>query len=103
MISLVSLRADGKADEKITYAFDRNGNRTEEIIYDSVGKIAGQTLYRYDEQNNQIGLKSYQPAKGTSVILSWLYEYDKTGNWISRKRIINGNTNEVIQREIEYY
>jgi hypothetical protein len=101
--SFISVKPNGQLVEKNTYVFDKIGNKVEATVYDTADKVLRQLIYRYDEKNNEIGLKSYQPQNKIGITVSSLYEYDKTGNWTRRVQFIDGTPGEVIKREIEYY
>lgn len=101
--SFISVKPNGQLVEKNIFVFDNKGNRVEAAFYDTADKVRNRLIYKYDEKNNEIELKNYQSRDDIGLTLTWQYEYDKTGNWISKKQFINGTPGDVIRREIEYY
>jgi len=48
------LQSDGSLNSKWTYKYDENGNKIEEIWYNSDGSLLDKRTYLYDENGNQI-------------------------------------------------
>lgn len=70
----------GRSGCKFTYKYDENGNRIEEVFYDSTGRLYYETTSKFDEKGNQIEYVFFNPRE------NWknkeTYEYDKKGNQI---------------------
>ncbi len=111
---------------RFTYQYDCSGNKTEEKMYESDGKISKTVIYKYDNQNREIelywiednGLNSSSIKKydeyGNIIEYQnksnyrkkykryFQYLYDTNGNWIEEKTYSVKRKCKKIQREIEY-
>lgn len=88
----------------ITYHFN-SGKKENEIRQKST------TTYKYDEQDNVIEkscvVYGYKDGKeqepGSPAITTYIYTYDKHGNWTSRETQYNGKKQEMASRTYTYY
>lgn len=95
--------ASGKIVEMFLYKYDALKRLAEENKYDTSGQLISRTTHAYDEKNNETALTLYLPSGKPDVEVTWQYEYDKAGNWTSKKQFVHGTLTAEIKREIEYY
>ena len=67
--------------------------------------------YKYDEQDNVVEMScltyGYRDGKeqepGSPAITTYIYTYDKHGNWTSRETQYNGRKQDMVSRTYTYY
>jgi hypothetical protein len=98
---------------KYVYKYDHKGNRTAELSYGNDTSLGVRQVYSYDDRGNRIESTTYIPnSKSFSrrtrasfddkgnvlqenenvlsdiVERSYTYEFDSTGNWVKRQKIV---------------
>ena len=81
---------------------DSLGNIGHTYIFRSTESESYNTEYEYDKYNNCIQEKMIY-HDGSICFTSYVYEYDKEGNWISKKEYIGDVLNSHYVREIIYF
>lgn len=111
---------DGMLDYVEEYKYDDNSCLLERnnIIYRyNSGKKENEIsqkqsyTYKYDEQDNVVEMScltyGYRDGKeqepGSPAITTYIYTYDKHGNWTSRETQYNGRKQDMVSRTYTYY
>jgi len=79
--------ADGSLEGKRIYTYDSKGNKTEEDYYNADGSLEDKYIYTYDAKGNETEEAYYKADGSLHYKVSFIYEYDKFGNWT--KKIIS--------------
>jgi len=105
-------KADSSLSFKFIYKYDIHGNKLESGYYHGNGRLSWLTKYKYDRYNNLIESRLFKSNR-IAVFSKYEYQFDETGNWISRKenRDVHLNIltagldrNDMLtERIIEYY
>ena len=82
---------------KDTYFFDDYDNRSRKVHNNYTDGITTSTAYTYDKANR---LLSEQIVEGTSVT-DYDYQYDASGNLISKTRTLNGIESTILSNEYD--
>lgn len=103
-VEVNSFDAKGKLRIKNTYKYDDNGNCIEEKVLDFFDSeiIIWHTI-KYDQYNNELEYNYYDSKGISSTRYSYIYEYDKNGNWIKNISYNNNSPKYVEERKIIYY
>ena len=86
----------------LQFGIDSLGNIGHTYIFRSTESESYNTEYEYDKYNNCIQEKMIY-HDGSICIKSYVYEYDKEGNWISKKEYIGDVLNSHFLRKIIYF
>lgn len=84
-----------------TYIYDSNGNEVISELFKSNGDYT-KFISTYDQQNNILTQYWYDKDGNQKQWNNWEYQYDKQGNWITKKSFFNGELDLVYERKIEY-
>ena len=112
---VLSRLKSGKMFEKKRY--DQNGNLIErqQFKYDEKGRVASEDSYnksnsldasnkfKYDSKGNIVVNTFHYTTGAPDFRLTYKYEYDKFGNWITLTEFEDGIAKKVTERNIEYY
>jgi hypothetical protein len=101
MIKKIEYNSDGTVKDSRTYKYDSNGNEVESELFKSNGDYT-KFISTYDERNNILTQYWYDKDGTQKHWNNWEYNYDKQGNWITKKRYSNGELGFVWERKIEY-
>lgn len=84
--------------------YDQNGNVTLEI-YETAKCDCDyeKSLMEYNESGLKIKQFKYDKDSNLISTLSWKYQLDKHGNWVSIESFINGEFQRTSERKIEYF
>lgn len=96
-------KPDGSLIKKYSYEYDSNNRKIAENWYNSRDTVFSRYTHFYDEKDNEIEMRGFNPSGEMEVSIRWIFEYDKTGNWMKRSQSINEIAGEIITRLIEYY
>jgi hypothetical protein len=106
------LKADSSTSFKLVSKYDFRGNRLESAYFSGTGMMSWTTKYTYDRYDNMIESRVLKSNR-IAIESEYKYQFDDTGNWISRKekRVVYVNIltagldqrNTVTERTIEYY
>jgi hypothetical protein len=100
---------DGSLEEKRTSIYSEKGNIIESLCFDAEDQILeGQTRYKYDENDNETEVATYNTKGGLYSMTFYSYIFDSLGNWIRRteesKTTVSGfETRTVSYRDLTYY
>jgi len=102
----------GEIKDKRVSTFDDNENLMERKWYNSSGVLYRTYVIKRDDLGNEIELRIYaynnpdelfKIKAGDSLIKSYTYEFDMTGNWIEKVEYDNDHASTAQVREITYY
>jgi len=107
----ICLRPDGSTEQRVVFSFNFDGRLDEETTYDSDLQIDSRTTYSYDDRGNEVERTDIEKDGSIINVLSFQYEFDRTGNWVkkvmTRKRPNDGQMRveavAVYYRTITYY
>lgn len=103
-VEVNSFDTKGKLQFKYRYKYDDNGNCIEEKVSDFFdGEIIIWHTIKFDQYNNELEYNYYDSNGILSTKYSYIYEYDKNGNWIKNISYNNNSPKYVEDREIIYY
>ena len=89
---------------KTTYKYDDNGNATEYMAVNTDVHFYTIVTYEYDANGNKIVITNYDASGIASAISNYKYlNLDNAGNWCRQDCYLNGVTEWIKEREIEYY
>ncbi|MCH2044387.1 MAG: hypothetical protein MK212_09755 [Saprospiraceae bacterium] len=98
--------ANDEVEEYTIYEYDKKGNKIKYVDYNADGSVEKTHISEYDKYNNET-LRQVFNADGEEENYNYMryqYTYDKKGNWIQQIEFLkNGNSLDVVKREIEYY
>lgn len=98
--------ANVEVDEYTVYEYDKKGNKIKYVDYNADGSVEKTHTSEYDKYNNET-LRQVFNADGEEENYNYMryqYTYDKKGNWTQQIEFLkNGNSLDVVKREIEYY
>lgn len=80
--------------EKWVYKFDKEGNKLEELYYDTEGYQVSRKVFKYDEQqrlSEKIEFDAYD-----NLFEKWVYAYDAKGN--NTKQVQYNSDSEIIRQ-----
>jgi hypothetical protein len=99
----LKLETTGYADSYQNYSYDAKGNLTGEAWFDGKKQITFRFERMYDDKGNVIEELKYK--NGTQFLhkSTWVYEYDKQGNWTKKTQFSNGEDFFITERKIVYY
>ena len=87
---------------KLAYKY-HNGNRVEESHYVSGGSLLmWKESCIYDSKGNKIESNIYN-INGTGGNSAYMYEYDKTGNWVKCTKFRDDKPETITERIIKYF
>ncbi|WP_055437542.1 hypothetical protein [Lacinutrix algicola] len=101
MIKKIKYNSDGTVKDTRNYKYDANGNEVESELFKSNGDYT-KFISTYDERNNILTQYWYDKDGTQKHWNNWEYNYDKQGNWITKKRYSKGELGFVWERKIEY-
>ena len=94
--------SSGSLDKKSIYKY-HNGNRVEESHYVSGGSLLmWKESCIYDSKGNKIESNIYN-INGTGGNSAYMYEYDKTGNWVKCTKFRDDKPETITERIIKYF
>ena len=64
---------------------------------------AAKLTYKYDEKGNMIEQNRYNADGSVNSKITYKYEFDTSGNWITLTVIENDKPTELTERVIKYY
>jgi len=117
LIEETTYKSNGAKDYKTLYKYDSNHHKLQEAVYSPKGKDRWAT-FQYDDNGNviiQIDSNENRMEGGLGIIpihnvrlngskTTFVYtNFDKAGNWLEKKELINGVLYRSSKREIEYY
>jgi hypothetical protein len=105
------LNQSGEAFMTFTYLFDDNGRLVEAGLKETNRGMRAEIKVEYNDKGFVKESTRSKPGEPPVAIVKFEYEYDETGNWISRKtsfyKIKDGEeilgNEKTEKREIEYY
>jgi YD repeat-containing protein len=100
-IEQVRYNPDGSLKDKRIYQYDNNGNEKIQFLNRADGSKM-KFVSEYDEMNNLLVQNWFDEGGEQTHQTAFEYNYDKHGNWITKKRISKGILNLIWEREIEY-
>jgi len=87
-----------------TFGYNTNDNLIQETERDAAGNVILTTTYVYDQNGEQIGMKS---IKGKETVISEekyeITKRDNKGNWIQKYVYTNGKVTHLINRQLGYF
>jgi hypothetical protein len=92
---------DGVLEVTGTDDYDDNGNKIGRNLYGAEGELISSEIFKYDERQN-LTFKSDE-NRIEKIKIEYQYEFDETGNWIKKIKVLNDNPIIIIQRVIKYY
>jgi hypothetical protein len=92
----------GVLTETWNYIYDREGNETENIGIDIEENTFYHDIYYFNKQKEWIKYEELDLFGNVVSTSEWIYEYDKWNNWISEKKIENGDLIRHKTREYIY-
>ncbi len=98
--------ADGSLSSKQTFKYNLKGLKIEEDDYNFEGKLVKYYTYGYDDKGNEKEYKMfniYGNDKQMDIADTYLFEYDKKGNWIKKTDLKIDGAIVLTEREIMYY
>ena len=95
-------KPDGSLKDRRTYAYDKDGNENLQFKFNPDGSFM-KFVSKYDEMNNMTVQNWFNEQDEQTHQTSFEYVYDESGNWISKRRISNGELGMVWERQIVYY
>lgn len=107
----ICLRPDGSTEERTVFSFNLDGRLSEQTTYDSDMQVFIKTTYSYNDRGNEIERSDIEKDGSITNVLSFQYEFDRTGNWVKKvmtiKRPNDGQMRvegmAVYYRTITYY
>jgi len=99
----IAYRGNGTFLFRYIFKYDDNGNKTEWIQEGSDSSVVGKVVYKYNEKNNLAEETEYRGNGSVKAMYTYTYEFDKKGNWIRRKKMLDGKVAEIKERNIQYY
>jgi hypothetical protein len=84
------------------FKYDRQNNIVGVIVLKN-NLVTTKTISRYDSKNNLTETSSYGVMGTLEGRHKYLYEFDAEGNWTKRINIFNDQPTSVLRRRIEYY
>jgi len=93
----------GKEDFVIQFKYDKLNRNIETVRLNNSFMMQSRLIYRYDEHNNRIESFSYGTTGKLREQITWIYEYDETGNWIRKTTLVGNHPLSVTVRDIIYY
>lgn len=93
---------DRNTTETRIFSYDKMGNKTEELLVHNDGNKV-KFINEYDGLNNLIVQKWINEEGEEYNKTEFNYTYDAFSNWLTKKRIFNGELGMVWERQIEYY
>lgn len=103
MTEWLAYQGNGNFSFKYTFNYDANGNRTEWLQLTQTNQLIGKVEYKYDDKNNIIEETKYKGDGTLTEKATFTYEFDKKGNWIRQKKVVNGAVVEVRERQYKYF
>lgn len=101
LIEEIDYKPNGKIRDTRTFKYDNSGNQIESELTRPNGDYT-KFVSTYDKQNNILTQYWYDKKGKQKHWNNWEYNYDKNGNWITKKRFSNGKLGYVWERKIEY-
>jgi hypothetical protein len=106
LIKKMTYLEDGNLYSVLKYKYDKNGNETESIWYNSLGEIEEKINNKYDSNNLLIEKTSLNSwSEGQMYKWQFTYKFDKNKNWV--QKIVIRDNNPILmsleERRIEYY
>lgn len=71
--------------------------------YNNQGQLIQESTIRYDHQGNLLEECQVEHTPSGKIETRDRYEHDTIGNWTLKETIINGQTDQIITRAIEYW
>jgi hypothetical protein len=117
LIAQSSYKSNSVPDSKTVYKYDSNHQKIQETRYTSKGKESW-TTFKYDDKGNvimEVDSNVMRTGSGARIIpvhnvsltgntrTFIYYNFDKAGNWLEKKELINDVLYRTNKREIEYY
>lgn len=103
MLEWLALKGNGGFFFKYSFNYDDKGNRTEWYRLTEGNLPLGKTVYKYDDNKNIIEETKYDGNGNVQDVFTYVYEFDKKGNWIRQKKIKDGSVVEFRKREYKYF
>lgn len=100
LVKRIKYKNNTLKDER-TYKYDNKGNEIEQYLYRD-GSIT-KYISEYDKMNNILESYWFNENGEQTHQTSFIYVYDKYGNWLTKKRSSNGVLSLIWERKIEYY
>ena len=90
---------------KTVFSYDQRGNVVSRKNYNLKGKEEAMTALVYNDQDDEIKESWTQIGEGTNstIITTYKYDYDETGNWLKKTHFKNSNPFQVFERKIIYF
>jgi hypothetical protein len=95
------LYSDGRPG--LRYAYKREGNRSEEMVYRPDGSLSHGSKSKLDDKGNEVETTDVVPGYPPFPKTTYTYlEFDSQGNWIKRKQS-RGDSTSITYRTITYH
>lgn len=102
LIEDISFDKDENLQKKFNYTNNNLGQKIKTQIYNSKGELERTITFEYDKNSNLIEEKNFSNDGNLLFTNSFIYEYDKTGNWIKKFHLRNGEADKITIRNITY-
>lgn len=91
-------------NKRLRYEHDFEGRVTTEEMYRRDGSHASSTTYQYNEFGLLLRVEKDYVAPGVEDdSTQYEYDFDEQGNWIERRKILNGRLVNIEKRTLTYY
>lgn len=84
LLEETAYRADGSPEYRLENRYDAAGNLVEATEYDADGEPFYHYAYAYDDRGNPTRRET-RGSSGEATVLSYGYDYDEAGNWVTRR------------------
>ena len=95
-------RLIGDVETKIESKYDEKGLKTEQTEYDAKGVPTHWYTYKYTE-NEDLSEQVVAYKMMDKTIYNYTFNYDNKGNWTEKREQINGITETLTLREVQYF
>jgi hypothetical protein len=102
-IEEVTYLANGRFNQRYVNSYDSADNQVGVIAYFTEKEPRSKQLYKYDKHGNRTEFAMMNPDGIISYKYEHTYEFDSTGNWISKVTVFKGSLQTITEREIKYY
>lgn len=94
---------NGNLIEKKQFKYDEKGRIASEDSYNKSNVLDASNKFKYDSKGNIVSNTFHYSTGAPDFKLTYKYEYDKFGNWITLTEFEDGIPKKVTERNIEYY
>jgi hypothetical protein len=101
LIEFTECKVDGNFVEKHISKYDENNREVERIAMNT--RFFDRIITKYDEFHNEIEEIAYRDKEVIDLYRNFEYLFDEQKNWVQKKVFEQGESIEIIRREIEYF